>query len=408
MTATEMQIAFPKVDSGSSALAVPPAPLTPANAGLATYASMSPEQMKKKLSCKDLLMGDTRTQAEQEAQEMLGKMLDNTQVFMTYGTSALEDVNSLVDRLLHEVEPVKIPELKELMKALNKRMRDVKHKYDPSDPNVVEKYKEWKGGIGRFFGQARTLVELLLEDVTSVDRQLEKVSGNLKDKQYNLLRNVSFYDQLYVENEQEIGKLIYKIAVMELIRDLAAQKAAAITVGDASLGDRGSEQRASITEFAHNMEIKIGEYKGRLMLAWATAPQVRTMRTLNVSLAERLNELICITIPSMKQAMVVWRMAAEGVEAAQFGSAVQEMSNEWFVAAATGMTTAVGIISETNETPGLSPATIFAMADELDKQADLEAVPVMANANAKVSDALLERVLGTATKPLEIATSVGT
>jgi uncharacterized protein YaaN involved in tellurite resistance len=353
-------------------------------------------------------------------------MLANNQMFMTYGTNVLDDVNSLVDRLLHEVEPAKIPELKKLMKDLNKRMRDVKHKYDPSDPKVVEKYEEYKGGILRFFNKGKTLVQLLMEDVTTLDRQIAKVSDDLKNKQYSVMRNVGFYDELYVENEAEIGKLIYKIGVMEIIRDLAAQRAAEIVVGDSSLGDRGGEQQASIAEFAHNMEIKIGEYKGRLMLAWATAPQVRTMRTLNISLAERLNELVCITIPSMKQAMVIWRMAAEGAEAAQFGAAVQDMSNEWFVQASNGMTAAVGIISATASNPTLTPATIAALADNIDRQADLvvaameagyqrrqeneaaimEAVPVMADATARVSDALIRRVLDQANKPLEITTSV--
>jgi uncharacterized protein YaaN involved in tellurite resistance len=426
MTTTELQIAFPKVDTGSGGLVVPAPPETPANAGLAVYAAKPPEQAKKTLVCKDLLVGDTRAQAEQEAEQMLQQMLANTQVFMTFGTDALEGVNSLIKRLLHDVEPEKIPELTELMRDLNAEMRGVKRKYDVSDPKVRDKYEEWKGGLGRFIGRAKTLVELLMEDVTSLERQLNRVGKDLKGRQYKLIRNVSYYDALYEENEAEIGKLIYKIGVMELIRDLAAQAAAAIVVGDASLGDRAGERRGSLTEFVSNMELKIAEYKGRLFIAWATSPQVRTMRTLNVGMAERINELLCVTIPTMEATIVQWRMLMQTQDAAKMSRVVQEASNEWLQSYAAAGAIAVPMIAEAVQTPTLTPQTIAAMADSINEQADgvikameegarrrdemeaaiMEAVPVMANASAKVSDALLQRVLGTVNKPLEITTSV--
>ena len=426
MTTATMEIAFPKKDEGSTALAIPLAPETPANQGLAIYAAKPPAEAKKSLVCKDLLVGETRQKAEQEAQQLFEEMLANTQVFMTYGTTALEGVNSLIDRLLKEVEPEKIPELTRLMQELNREMRGVKRKYDVSDPEVREKYEQWKGGIGRFFGKAKTLVELLMEDVTSLERQIDRVGRDLKGRQYTLLRNVSYYDILYEENEVEIQKLIYVIGVMELIRDLAAQQAQKIITGDATLGDRRGEQRSTLTDLATNMEVKIAEYKGRLLIAWATSPQVRTMRTLNVGMAERINELLCVTIPTMKATIVQWRMLIQTQDAAKVSTMVQEASNEWIRAYAAAGAEVVPMVAEAVQTPTLTPQTIAAMADSIDKQADgviramelgaqrrqemeaaiMEAVPVMANASAKVSDALLQHVIGTATKPLEITQAV--
>jgi len=327
-TGGAIEIAFPRQDSGSTALAIPTAPVTPANATIqAVVTGSSLDDARRVLRCSDLLVGETRQRAEQEAADLLPKMLDNTQVFLAYGTDSLTGVNALIDKLLREVEPTRIAEVTALMHDLNDGMREVKDKYDIADPKVREKFEHWKGGILRFLGHAKSMVEMLMEDVTSVDHQLDKVAEELRGRQYQLMRNVGFYDELYEENEVEIGKVIYAIAVMELIHDLALKQASEIKVGDASLGDRGGEQQAALAEFASNMAIKIAEYKGRLFVAWSTSPQVRTMRTLNVSLAERLNELVCVTIPTMKATIVQWRMLVQTQDAAKLSEQVAAASN---------------------------------------------------------------------------------
>ena len=155
MTDHTIQVAFPKLDVGSTALAIPPAPAAPVNEGLATYAG-NPVAAKQTLSCRTLLLGPTLVDAQREAAQMYVEMRANDQIFMTYGTQALKGVNDLIDRLLHEVEPARIPELTALMKDLNREMRGIKGKYDPSDPRVLRKYEDWKGGVGRFFGHAKT------------------------------------------------------------------------------------------------------------------------------------------------------------------------------------------------------------------------------------------------------------
>jgi uncharacterized protein YaaN involved in tellurite resistance len=423
-----IQVAFQKVDEGSTALVIPPSVDTPANAGLATVAATPAKavEARRTLSCKALLVGDTLAQATDEAERLYAEMLDNTQVFMTYGTQALEGVNTLVDRLLKEVEPTNIPELKELMRELNGDMRGLKQKYDVSNPKVRERYEKWKGGILRFIGQAKTMVEMLMEDVRSIEGQIDKVGRTLRDRQHQLTRNVSYYDALYDENEAEVLKLIYVIAVMELIRDYAARDAAAVQVGDANLGDREGERKAMLAEFSKNMELKLTEYKGRLFIAWATSPQVRTMRTLNVALAERINELVCVTIPTMKATILQWRMLMQTKEAAELAQIVAEANNDMLTAYAAATGEVVPMVAEMVETPTLQPATVAAMADAFAKAAQgiidaadagaerrkeldeaiLSAHQVMQDATQKVSDKLIADTVQRALKPIEVKTSV--
>lgn len=418
-----VQIAFPKEDTGSSDLVIPNAPLTPANTTLATVATRV--ETRKTLSCKALLVGETLARAELDATKLYEEMKPpsgNSQVFYTYGTAALESVNDLIDRILHEIEPTKIPELTELMRGLNKEMRGIRHKYDLSDPDVAKSYEKGRGWFSRMWGRGHTMLEMLLEDISSIEKNLDRVESQLSKQQEKLLRNVGWYDQIYLENEAEIGKLIYAIGVMELIRDLAASEAASVEVGDASLGDRGGERQAAIAEFANNMEVKIAEYKGRLFVAWATSPQVRMMRTLNIGLAEKLNELVNVVIPTMKGTIAQWQLLMQSKDAAQMATTVAEASNEWLQAYSGAAAAAVPMIAEAIQYPSLTPETVGVMAASIASQADsiiaamdegnerrknldsaiLEAHDVLSASSGRVSDAIIDRIVASATKPLQI------
>lgn len=424
-TERPLQIAFPRdLTRPSTALAIPEPPVTPANEGLAQYAQ-SAADARQSLSCSALLQGETRARAEAEAAEVYADMKGNTQVYLEYGSGAVEDINVVVDKLLDEIDPVKIPELKELMQHLNDRMRGIQRKYDVSDPEVREKYEKWSKGLRGFFRKARSFLDALMDDVRSIEGQLEKVDDQLEGKEEQLMRNISYYDQLYEENENSIGQLIYVVAVMELVADLAAKEIETIPVGDAAAGDRGSENRARLAEFANNMQVKAGDYKGRLMIAWATAPQTRMMRSLNVGLITKLHTLRDTTIPSMKLTIANWRLAVQAGDAAAMVQAVIDSNNEWTQAYFRSSGQLVARIADSVQTPTLSPQTIALMAqtiaDEADsiikamddgyrRRAELEdamrrALPVLKDASARVSDAVVQRVLDTATN-LEIATSV--
>ncbi len=428
MSTTAIQVAFPKVDTGADLLAQQLAPLPTANlpATVGLQAIVKPKE-RKGLRCSDLLEGDTRRAAEQEAAKKLDEMLANSQVLMTYGTQALEGVNDLIDRLLKEGDKVKIPELTALMKELNDGMRSVKRGYDVSNPKVREKYEEWKGGIGRFFRKGKSMIEMLMEDVSSMEKQLDKVVDEINKRKAQLVRNVGTYDELYAENEAEIVKVIYAIGVMELIRDLAVERAKAVVVGDASLGDRGGEQKATMVDFASNMEAKIAEYKARLFVAWATSPQTRTMRTLNVGLAMRLNELVNVVIPTMKGTVANWRLMMQTKEGAELAQLVQDSLNDWLVAYADAGAEVVPVVAELVQTPSLLPQTVFAMADSIARQTEgimnalsvgftkraeldesiLQAKGVIDGSAGKQAEAFVDRYLANvAQRELEVRTSV--
>jgi uncharacterized protein YaaN involved in tellurite resistance len=231
-----------------------------------------------------------------------------------------------------------------------------------------------------------------MDDIRSLQRLFDWVIKTLEGKQYNLLRNVTYYDEFYKLNEQEINNLIYKIGVMEIIRDLAAQKASDTIIGDSNLGDRGAEEQARILEIVQLLESKIMAFKGRLWVAWAMAPQIRNMRAISLGLSGRIDQTVDITIPTMKDTIVVWLTLSEAQQAEQFNKAVEDTYNNVMIMFANATKASVPILANALATPALDPRTIVAWSESLSAQADgiIQAFEVGRQKQAELDQAIVD------------------
>jgi len=391
-----------------------------------TALSVSPEE-RQRLICKELLIGETQVRAERDAATTLPEMQSNTQVLTLFGIDTLEGVNRLNDRMLDERPPEDVPELRELMKNLSRNMRGISKRYDPTDPKVYEKYEEVRGGILARLGFVKTFIEEFRDDMRDIDEKFDRVTEKLLAKQNALRRNIGYFDQFYDLNELEIDKLIYVIAVMEFIRELAAKQAEDIVVGDSNLGDRGDERKAKLTELIGHLDNKIIAFKGRLWVAWAMAPQIRNMRAISVGLSNRIDQTVGITIPTMKNTVAMWLTLSEAQQAAMFYKAVDDTANQAITDFAGAAKAAVPAMASALATPALDPRAVVAWSESLSAQADgiIQAIEEGEEKRAELEDALItgKKVLDTATQrineaqlkhvleiaqqaPLEIATSV--
>lgn len=384
---------------------------------------------RQQLVCRNLLQGNTVMQAKKEAADILPKMLDNTQVLAVFGTDALAAVNALNDRMLNERPPVDIPELREAMRNLSRTMRGIGKKYNPNDPHVLKRYQQLKGGLLSQLHLVKSFLQEFLDDVRSLQDQFKQTIQTLEGKQYQLLKNVVYYSEFYRLNEVEIAKLIYKIGVMEIVRDMAADQAKAIKIGDANLGDRAGERQAALLEFVTLMENKIIAFKSRLWVAWAMAPQIRNMRAISVGISARIDQTIEITIPTMKDTIVVWFTLSEAEQAQQFNKAVEDTANQVMLLFAQATKAAVPALASAVATPALDPRVVVEWCESISAQADgmvaaielgrkkrveleqamIQGKGVMDAATQRVNQARLNQVLDAAREtPLEIAQSVPT
>lgn len=178
---------------------------------LATLAA-APET-RDQLTCQRLLVGETRVRAQKEASDIWAKIQANTQVLAAYGTSALDSVNQLNDQMLNGRPPVNVPELREAMTGLSRKMRGIGKKYDPSDDKVLKRYEQAKDGVMARIRFGKTFLEAFLDDIRSLQQQFEQVIHTLEGKQFGLLKNVAYYDQYYLLRAISLGADMLKVMV---------------------------------------------------------------------------------------------------------------------------------------------------------------------------------------------------
>lgn len=359
-----------QIPAAEAALPVPSQPEAPLTGYIGTQAATG--EARKQLICHQLLSPESLEKAAGEAAALLPQMLGNTELFLSYGSKEVAELNQLIDRMLKDVGRTDSAEIKALMKRLNDRMRETKSDYDPSDPAVREKFEKWSKGVRGFLHRGKTMLEMLIEDIRSIEGQLDKIVDTVNDKERQMIRNILLYDELYRQNEAEIQNVMYVIAVMELIAELAGQQAEAIVVDpDDPQQHEAAERKRVLSEFASNMSIRIAEFKNRLFIGWATSPQVSTMRTLDVGLATKLRTLTIIVIPSMKGQLVQWRMMLQSLEGAEIEQAIAASANEWVGGYAKALTASVPLIMQAIQDPTLTVETINGVADEIGAQAQL-------------------------------------
>ncbi|NUO58899.1 MAG: hypothetical protein HOV78_19740 [Hamadaea sp.] len=381
---TELAIDFGSITGGPAEPAVGPAD----QAITTLVASGEPKQ----LVCAELLTPAQREQAAALAQQLYPQMLADTDKLATFGSGAIDGVNAQVSRIFREVGPVKIPELTAIMHEINDRMREFRHKYDPTDPKLRETFDKFMDAVKGIFRKGRDLVEMLFEEARSVEQQLDRIAGTLVEKQHQLKRNVVLCDELYRANEAAIGQLVGAIAVMELVRDLAVAEARSIVIDPNDVDKRDKEERLSrVTEFVQAIEVRINEYQQRLFVAWSTSPQVRNIRLLNYGLGQRLALLVNLTIPTMKLTIAQWGLLLQANQAAQMQQAVADGANEVLSAYASASGEAVPEIARIIQTPTVRPETILEVAASIDAQAKgiEEAVRFGQQARAEVVTAIV-------------------
>ncbi|WOQ17956.1 toxic anion resistance protein [Raineyella sp. W15-4] len=351
-----------------------------------------PGQAPGQFSCLAMLSATQQEQARSAGKQLFPKMLNNTDLMAEFGNQAIDAVNMQVNRIFRELGPVEIPELTAMMKQINDTMRSFRKRYDPNAPDVREAFDRFMDSVRGVFRRGRDFVEMLFEESRTVEQQLDRIAGQLVDKQRELKRNVVLCDELYRANEQSISQLVGAIAVMETIRDEAAQALQGIVIDPADPDKRDKEElRNRIAEFIQAMEVRVNEFQQRLFVAWSTSPQVRNTRTLHYGLGQRLALLVNLTIPTMKLTIAQWALLLQAQQAAEMQQAVADGANDVLQAYAQASGRTVGEVARTIQTPTLRPETILEVATSLDQQAEsmIDAVKYGHQARQDVVNALI-------------------
>lgn len=371
-------------------LDVPPEPPAPIATGLASV-SETPEA-RQGIVCKSMIPPDQQQLAVQQAEKLLPEMLENTQVLMDFGLTALDGVNNLVDRLLTEIKSGDSAEIKAVMKNMTLEMKGIQGKYDLSDPKVRERLDSGEPGLlKKWFNKGRNHMQELMADVQSTNTQLDAIARDLAERKVRVIRNIGYLDKLYEENEMAVFQLIYVIAVMEFIAEQAREQVKAIPPDTPETGNKNEELKARLSDLIMQMDVKIGEYKGRLFVAWATSPQVRMMRILNVGMGEKLNEAVGMTIPTFKLVMAQLRILNETEDAKKASDSISAGTNDALQALARNSAAAGKVIMDAIQTPTITVETINVVTQSMVEMADNMIASVDAGAQRRAE---LEQTIG--------------
>lgn len=376
---------------------------------------------RQQLICTDMVQGESLDAAHRDARNAYAAMLNNPLVIATYGEDALSGLNTLIKRLFGEINAGKDPEVARIVKGLTKSLDDISHKYDASDPKFVAKYGKTKGSFLGIFGGINAFWRTFLRDVTSIDAQIKHAEEALGTSLIEVERMTSYYHELYKENEAELKKVIYQIAVMELVVALATEDVETMPQGE---DHDTSEARATRADLIKNLGNRISGYKSRLFMGWTTSPQIRSQISLNTGLYNTVSLTRQVTFPAMMQQMI---LIAQLHRAKDIASQTDSFRNAMNIAVQQYAVNAAVLVPEIEQSvsmPIMLAETIKVMRDEFVKQTEgvIRVLSESAEQNAvlddlyqntaqvfrsqsdKVSDAIIDRALA-ATRKLEVSTA---
>jgi uncharacterized protein YaaN involved in tellurite resistance len=408
-------------DEPVEVLPVPAVPEGNVSNGLATITT---DPVKRtSLMCSAFLAPDRRQVAVAEANQLLPKMLVDSTTFINYGVDAMAALNRLVDKVLTDVKPTRIPEVQTGMQELKQKMSAARGNYDLADPKTKERLSKAVALAGKprkFWQKTTDIFSAFQTQMQDIIDQIDKLEADLTGRAVELTRNAEFCVELYNENDREIEKLFYVIAVMEMVLEQARIEAGNIPQGTpGDLADRNNELRGKYADLISALDVKIGEYKSRLFVAWASAPQLRMMRQMDVDMAMKMHTLVQSALPTTKLVIVQWRMMLQGEENARVGEAVQDFTRYtvegYFTSAAQVMPT----IAQSIQRQTLTPETVNVVVDSLTNMIDgigaayqqgqqnrqvmdqtmLQAQQQLSNVKGKVDDNVINNIIGAATKP---------
>jgi len=212
---------------------------------------------------------------------------------------------------------------------------------------------------------------MLLKDAKGLQKYLDSLKADLIEKQGELRLNVARCNEIYSSNETAIRNMVVYIALMECMWDEAEAAKSAIVIDDADPQVRERrEERDRLVAWIGQLEVRTGEFKQRLFVAWATSPQIRNIRSISWGLAQRLGLLVNLTIPVFELTVVQWAMALQASQAADTAEAVQETNQHALEAWAQASGALVPAAAKVIQAPSMDPSAIVAIAQSLQEQAD--------------------------------------
>lgn len=260
------------------------------------------------------------TDAEKKAlEEFVDKIdLTDSNIVLQYGASAQKKIADFSDNALQGVKTKDLGEVGGMITSLVTELKGF-------DLNQEEK----KGFLG-LFKKAPVSLEKVKAQYSSVETNVDKITGSLEEYQNQLGKDVVMLDRLYESNQGYFKELtMYIIAGKEKLEKERATTLVELTEKAKQSGLAEDAQAANdFAALCDRFEKKLYDLELTRSISIQMAPQIRLIQNSDVLMAEKIQSTIANTIPLWKNQMVLALGMEHVKQAADAQHAVTELTND--------------------------------------------------------------------------------
>jgi uncharacterized protein YaaN involved in tellurite resistance len=226
---------------------------------------------------------------------------DDNNIFQ-FGSQTLEEVNSVVQKILDTQGKISIPEVDNLLVSANRELDNFQGKYKNQVSSFDKKKKKFLG----LFGSAKRSVQDWVFEAKTTAHQFDVINGKIIDKREHLKKSFYMANDLLETNQKSTNGMVGIMAALEATHDEALEQAAILTEKVKSTPEstpewnKYNQDLQRMADVSNSIEKLHASYMSRLAIAWATNTQVRNLMRISSETVAKLNDISNNTIPTMK------------------------------------------------------------------------------------------------------------
>jgi uncharacterized protein YaaN involved in tellurite resistance len=339
--------------------------IIPAQPPAGTTSTLAVYQQKPQL----FVARDQLKPQELQAAQQMAEHFDtsNTAALIAIGNAELAQLGDVSDEMIQGQRAGDIPEVGQKMTQVVSAMKSLRQQNFQPDEKVREQVERGVSWFQRLIGKGKTALEVLLEQFDTIQQMVDRVVAELSGYDRNMVENIVFYDKLYQQNDAYLRQLLIVIAALEMkqewtrddLKKLSQQQQANASKPDPNI----EAQMRWLSDVVSLLDVKIGDLKSRLMLAWAAGPEISVLRAADVGLAMKLSTLIYVAIPTWKETAALYAAALRSQQASAAANIAMDATDDMVKMRAQALGQAVDEAAQTTERSIIS-------TDALQKQTD--------------------------------------
>lgn len=243
--------------------------------------------------------------------------LNSTTDIIQYGVASQTKVSNFSNEILKQVRTKDMGGAEEVLINLRTDIKSF-------DENLNKK------PLIPFFDTVKKKIKRLRTEYASVEQNIHQIELKLEGHYKNLMKDVTIFDKLFVENQNYFKDLSLHIAAgEEKLQEVHTNVLPQLRKEAEESGDQHKIQAyKDMEQHVVRFERKIHDLKLTRMVVLQTAPQIRMIQSNSSSLMEKIQSSIVNTLPLWKNQMVLTLGIAHAQRALEAQKAVTDATND--------------------------------------------------------------------------------